>query len=59
MANFKDDIISLVINEKQKYNDASKDIRDDIKQARKNYAAKFNNQYTSTGHKKVFVPLTH
>lgn len=50
--------INLVKNEKQNYEDASQDVRELIKKARQNYAGKFDNTYTSTGRKKMFVPMT-
>jgi len=52
------EIISYVKQEKQKYEDASQEIRNTIKKCRQNYANKFLNPKTSKGREKVFVPLT-
>ncbi len=52
------DAIRLVVNEKQNYETASKPIRDDIKKARQNYACQFENNTTSTGRVKTFIPMT-
>ncbi len=56
--NYDTEIIALVQNEKQNYEDASTEIREAIKRSRKNYASKFDNPYTRTKREKLFVPLT-
>lgn len=58
MANYSKEIIKLVQAEKKNYEDASQEIRENIKKARKNYACKFDNPKTSAGRKKTFVPMT-
>lgn len=50
--------INLVKNEKQNYEDASQDVRERIKKARQNYAGKFDNPFTATGRRKMFIPMT-
>lgn len=50
--------INLVQSEKQNYEDASREIRQLIKKARKNYACKFDVTHTESGREKTFIPLT-
>jgi hypothetical protein len=52
------EIIALVKNEKQNYEDASQDIRSAIKKARKYYDGKFDSDTDESGAKKYFVPMT-
>lgn len=50
----------LVESEKQKYEDASFNIRETLKRAYKNYLGIFDQPYDqNTGRKKIFTPLTH
>ena len=62
MMNIKEEYIlaatNLIKNEKQNYEDASLEVREQIKKARQNYAGKFDNPNTATGRKKMFVPMT-
>jgi hypothetical protein len=50
--------IDLVVQEIKNYETASREIRNQIKVARKNYMGKFDQPRTSTGRVKTFIPLT-
>lgn len=58
MADFTKDIIGFVQAEKQKYEDASQDIRELIKKSRQYYMSKFEKDTDSSGMEKTFVPMT-
>lgn len=49
---------NMVLNEKILYEQSSLEIRTTIKKCRKNYAGKFENPYTVSGRKKIFIPMT-
>lgn len=55
---FSSEIISLVREEKQKFERSSQDIRRVIKQSRQNYQNMYKQPVTRNGRRKKFVPLT-
>ena len=55
---YTQEIIALVVNEKKNYEEGSREIRNLIKRARKNYACKFDQPNTPSGREKTFIPMT-